>query len=179
MRYYKTTTEEEMRRQLEKTAAQKPKKASSGVIVEGLDSCLVKFAKCCNPLPGDEIIGYVTRGFGVSVHKKDCVNARVQVDDPQNRERWAKCEWAGQIVGETFKSTVDVYGKDRPGLLVDVSVALNNLHVPVYALTVREQPDDATAIQITFGAENLEKLEHVMRTLNKISGITKVERTGQ
>jgi GTP pyrophosphokinase len=180
MRFYKTSTEEELRRQLEKTAAQKPKKASSGVIVEGLDGCLVKFAKCCSPLPGDEIIGYVTRGFGVSVHKKDCINARIPEDDPQSRDRWAKCEWAGQqIAGETFKSTVDVYGKDRPGLLVDVSVALNNLHVSVYALTVREQPDDSTAIQITFGAENLEKLRHVMATLGKISGISAVERTGQ
>ncbi len=177
MRHYKTSSEEEMRKQLEKAATQRQKKASGGVIVEGLDGCLCKFAKCCNPLPGDEIVGYVTRGFGVSIHKRDCVN---YIDsDPSQGERWTRCEWANNITGETFKSTVDIFGKDRPSLLVDISVALNNMRVPVYSLFAREQPDDSTAIQITFGTTNLEQLRHIMSTLAKIQGISAVERTGQ
>ena len=179
MRYYKTSDEQEIKKQLQKSVAQRPRKAASGVIVEGLADCLVKFSKCCNPLPGDEIIGYVTRGFGVSIHKRDCVNVESSLSDPNQQERWVECEWAQRIQGETFKSTVDIYGKDRPGLLVDVSIALNNMRVPVYALIAREAPDDTTAIQITFGAHDLNQLEHVMTNLHKIGGVTKVERTVQ
>ena len=179
MRHYKTTSEEEMRKQLEKTASHRSKKASSGVIVEGLDGCLVKFSKCCSPLPGDEITGYITRGFGVSIHRKDCVNATGTERDPAQSERWVQCEWAEKIDGERFKSTVDIYGKDRPGLLVDVSMALNNMRIPVYSLIAREQPDDATGIQITFGISDLAQLQHIMSSLSKIGGINRVERTVQ
>ncbi len=179
MRHYKTTNEEELRKQLEKSASQRPKKASSGVIVEELDGCLVKFSKCCNPLPGDEIVGYITRGFGVSIHKQDCVNVTSSINDPNQRERWVRCEWAEKITGEIFKSTVDIYGKDRPGLLVDVSVALNNMRIPVYSLIAKEQPDDSTSIQITFGISDLAQLEHIISNLSKIKGVSKVERSVQ
>ena len=85
------------------------KGASSGVIVEGLDSCLVKFARCCNPLPGDEIIGFVTRGFGVSIHKKDCANVINSINDPNNAERWVRAEWAMESAKkEHFKSTIEI-----------------------------------------------------------------------
>lgn len=179
MRYYRTTSEEQIKKQLEKSASQRPRKASSGVIVEGLDGCLVKFSKCCNPLPGDNIVGYVTRGFGVSIHKQDCINVVSAMGDPNQSERWVNCEWAENTAGETFKSTVDIYGKDRSGLLVDVSIALNNMRVPVYSLTAREQPDDQTSIQITFGTSNLSQLEFIIGNLRKIAGIERVERTVQ
>lgn len=179
MRHYKTTSEEELRKQLEKSAAQRSKKSSSGVIVEGLDGCLVKFSKCCNPLPGDDIAGYITRGFGVSIHKKDCANVVGAINDPNQSERWINCEWAEKTTGEIFKSTVDIYGKDRPGLLVDVSIALNNMRIPVYSLIAKEQPDDATAIQITFGISDLAQLNHIISNLKKIPGVTDVERTVQ
>jgi len=178
-RLYKTTTEDALKKQLERSAAQRPRKANSGVIVEGLDSCLVKFSKCCNPLPGDEIIGYITRGFGVSIHKRDCINVESSLADPNQKERWVDCEWSHTVSDETFKSTVDIYGKDRGGLLVDVSVALNNMRVPVYALIAREQPDEQTAIQITFGIHDLEQLRHIISTLCKIKGVVRVERTVQ
>ncbi len=80
-----------------KVPPRKNRRASSGVIVEGLDSCLVKFARCCNPLPGDEIIGFVTRGYGVSIHKKDCQNVVNSLNDPNNAERWVHSEWAMEI----------------------------------------------------------------------------------
>lgn len=179
MRFYKTSNEDELRKQLEKSAAARPKKSSGGVIVEGLDSCLVKFSKCCNPLPGDDIVGYITRGFGVSIHKRDCVNVISSIDDPNHRDRWVKCEWAEKTTGEIFKSTVDIYGKDRPGFLVDVSIALNNMRLPVYSLIAKEQPDDSAAIQITFGISDLAQLQHIMASLKKISGVSNVERTVQ
>jgi len=178
-RDYKTTGAEEIKKQLEKKTQQQPRKAASGVIVEGLDSCLVKFSKCCNPLPGDEIIGFVTRGFGVSIHKRDCVNVENSQADPNQQERWVNCEWARDITGETFKSTVDIIGKDRGGLLVEVSIALNNLHVPVYALIAKEQPDEQTAIQITFGISSVDQLNYIIKTLCRIKGVQRVERSVQ
>lgn len=177
-REYKTTSEEELRNQLKKASAQRTRKASSGVIVEGLDDCLVKFAKCCNPVPGDDIIGYITRGFGVSVHKRDCINVESAMSDPNQKERWVSCEWAEDTRGEIFKSTVDIYGKDREGLLLDVTVALNNMHIPVYSLIAREVPD-GTAIQITFGATDLSQLGNIISNLGRIGGVNKVERTVQ
>ena len=98
--------------------------ASGGVIVEGLDSCLVKFARCCNPLPGDEISGFVTRGFGVSIHKKDCPNVINSINDPNNTERWVRAEWAlDQAKREHFKSTIEIITDNRLGALADISVA--------------------------------------------------------
>ncbi|MGI6403892.1 MAG: RelA/SpoT family protein [Oscillospiraceae bacterium] len=177
--HYRDNSEKILKKQLEKAASQKPRKASSGVIVEGLDSCLVKFSKCCNPLPGDQIIGYITRGYGVSIHKKDCINVVNSLNDPDQKARWVNCEWSEDSSKELFKSTVDIYGKDRPGLLVDVSIALNNMHVPVYSLIAREQPEDSTAIQITFGISGLDQLNHIIKTLCRINGVNRVERTVQ
>jgi len=164
--------EEKLRKQLEKAAAIKPKKASSGVIVEGLDNCLVKFSQCCSPLPGDPIIGLVTRGHGVSVHKQDCTNVD---NNPDNAGRWVSCEWSSTSEREVFKSTVEIFAKDRDGMLVDISVALNNMHVPVYALIAQE----GATIQITIGTHSVEQLEHIVKTLCKISGVDRVERTKQ
>ena len=177
--HYKEDREKILKKQLEKTAAQKQRKASSGVIVEGLDSCLVKFSKCCNPLPGDQIIGYITRGYGVSIHKRDCINVVNSLNDPDQKARWVNCEWSEASSKEIFKSTVDIYGKDRPGLLVDVSIALNNMHVSIYSLIAREQPEDTTAIQITFGISNVDQLNYIIKTLCRINGVTRVERTVQ
>ncbi len=176
-REYKETQEALLRRQMEKAAAQRPRKASGGVIVEGMDNCLVKFSKCCGPLPGDSIIGYITRGYGVSVHKRDCVNVRADIEG--QKERWVACEWSETSRHETFKTTVDLLGRDRQGLLMDVSIALNNMRVPVYDLSAHTQNGDHTAIQITFGSSGVEQLDYLLRTLRKISGVEKVERSIQ
>jgi guanosine-3',5'-bis(diphosphate) 3'-pyrophosphohydrolase len=153
----------------------KPAKASSGVIVEGLDGCLVKFAKCCNPVPGDDIIGFITRGFGVSIHKKDCVNV-VNADTTSNR--WVHTEWAG-TVKETFKASVDIIGGDRQGILADVSVALSNMRVPIHTLMAREGKDGHSHIQVTIGISDLEQLRGIMSSLRKIEGVITVQRSNQ
>ena len=75
-------------------------------VVEGIDNCLVKFAKCCSPLPGDEIVGFITRGFGVSIHKKDCENAQASMANPENRERWVNAHWEEQVQ-ENYKATLE------------------------------------------------------------------------
>ena len=178
-RQYKTTVEEEIKKQLKKSAAQRSRKASSGVIVEGLDGCLVKFARCCNPLPGDSITGYITRGFGVSVHKTDCINVESAKSDINQSERWLNCEWAENAINEVFKSTLDIYGKDRPNLLLDISIALNNMHVQVHSLFSKELPDDMSTIQITFSASSVDQLAHIKNVLAHIQGVQEVVRTVQ
>lgn len=162
----------------EKTVAIKPKKerkASSGVIVEGLDSCLVKFAKCCNPLPGDDIIGFITRGYGVSIHKKDCANVLTAVNDPEQRERWVSSEWA-KSVKETFQSSIEVIGTNRPGLLAELSVLLNNLRVAVHAFMAKELKDGRLSFQVTMAITDVSQLDFITTQIKKIPGIQTVER---
>ncbi|MEG1778010.1 MAG: TGS domain-containing protein, partial [Angelakisella sp.] len=151
----------------------KVSKASSGVIVEGLDGCLVKFARCCNPLPGDDITGFITRGYGVSIHKKDCANVVNAANDP---DRWVHCVWASEV-RETFKSTIEIIGSDRQGLIADVSIALSNMRLPIHTLLAREMKDHLSSIQVTIGISDLNELHSIIASLRKISGVVSVERT--
>ncbi len=159
------------------TTAKPPKKergASSGVIVEGIEGCLVKFARCCNPLPGDDIIGFITRGYGVSIHKRDCVNVTVDTQP----ERWVQCHWAN-VVREKFKSSLDILATDRGGIIADVSIVLSNMHVPIHSLTAKELKNHTTSIQMTIVVNDLDQLQLVITNLRKINGVLKVKRNVQ
>jgi guanosine-3',5'-bis(diphosphate) 3'-pyrophosphohydrolase len=162
----------------EKTVTLKPKKerkASSGVIVEGLEGCLVKFSKCCNPLPGDDIVGFITRGYGVSIHKRDCVNVTAAIGDPAQKGRWVKTEWASSV-RETFQSTIEIIGNNRSALLADLSVLLNNLRVPLHSFMAKELKDGRLSFQITMAISDLSQLGYVTSQIKKIPGILTVER---
>ena len=104
----------------------------------------VKFAKCCSPLPGDEIIGFVTRGFGVSIHKKDCANVRESLRHPENRARWVNAYWADDV-REDYKATLELVCMDRANLVSDVALALGDMRVPIYSLDARAANRDAPA----------------------------------
>ena len=174
------TTEEEKASQVLPKLTQKKSKVSSGVIVEGLDSCLVKFAQCCNPLPGDPIIGFITRGSGVSIHKADCPNVHNSMKDPEQVSRWVSAEWADNATRrEVFKSAIDLLAHDRGLLLADVSITLSNMHIPIHALQAREMKDGMTAITLTLGTTNLEQLSNIMANLRKIEGVVEVKRSNQ
>ncbi len=152
----------------------KKTKSSEGVIVEGLDNCLIKFAKCCNPLPGDAIIGFVTRGFGVSIHKADCANARQGQQGP-DAARWLRAHWA-EDVKENFKSSLEISALDRAGLMLDVSVLLNEMRLPCYAMSARQLSDGRASMSITIGINNTEHLNSVVARLKKVKGVTSVQR---
>ena len=173
------TTEEEKATQVLPKLTQKKSKVSSGVIVEGLDSCLVKFAQCCNPLPGDPIIGFITRGSGVSIHKADCPNVLNSMKDPQQASRWVSAEWADTTRREVFKSAIELLAHDRGLLLADVSITLSNMHIPIHALQARELKDGMTSITITLGTVNVEQLTNIMSNLRKIEGVVEVKRSNQ
>ncbi len=155
-----------------KAQAAKKKKPTSGVIVEGEENCLVKFAKCCNPLPGDEIIGFVTRGYGVSIHKKDCVNVKAEGEDAN---RWVKAQWADSV-NEKFKSTVEINAQNRDALLADVSIMLSNMHIPIHGLTARELPDHGLQIQVNVEVNDVSQLSHLINSFKGIKGVTDVHR---
>ena len=173
------TSEAEKAAQALPKLVQKKSKVSSGVVVEGLDSCLVKFAQCCNPLPGDEIIGFITRGSGVSIHKLDCPNVINSMKDPEQQSRWVAAEWADTTQREVFKSSIELLARDRGLLLAEVSITLNNMHVPLHALQARELKDGMTSVTLTLGTVNVEQLTNIMSNLRKIDGVVEVKRANQ
>ncbi len=153
--------------------------SSDGVIVDGLDDCLIKFSKCCAPLPGDEIIGFITRGHGVSIHKRDCNNVPVDIAAAAEPGRWVNAHWAAHSRRTTFISTLRISGIDRDGLLADVTVMLYNMHVSLHAVNARPTKDGNSVIQITLSAENVEHLKSIINHIEKLHGVFSVERINQ
>ena len=149
--------------------------SSEGVVVEGIDNCPIKFAKCCSPLPGDEIIGFVTRGFGVSIHKRDCANARESMRHPENIDRWVRAYWDDEA-RESYKATLDIVCMDRPNLVSDVALALGDMRVPIYSLTARAAEQGRARMSVTVGITNTEHLNSVVARLKKIKDVVSVTR---
>lgn len=157
-----------------------PNKDSNGVIVEGIDNCLVKFAQCCNPLPGDEIIGFITRGHGVSVHKKDCINVISSMAQEEQRPRWVAARFAGSAaVPKGFRSTLDIVANDRNGILADITILLANFRVPVHEVVARELKNRNCNIVATIGIQDIEQLKNIIQKIKKIDGVISVERSGK
>ena len=153
------------------------KKISSGVHIEGIDDCLVKYSRCCNPLPGDEIIGFITRGYGVSIHKRSCSNVPANIDDAEEPARWVRAEWADQISHETFQSTLQITATDRSGLLADITNQLFAMHLFIHNLNSRETKNDMAYIEVTITVNGINHLKSVISRLSGISGIISVERS--
>ena len=175
-RIYKTDEASKIEKAIAKT--KRERKTSSGVIIEDLDECLVKFARCCNPLPGDEIVGFVTRGYGVSVHKKDCINVVNAMDSDSTSGRWVKARWENTPT-ERYMSTIEITANDRGGLLADVSIALLNMKIPIHTLNAKECRDGMASIKLTVEVGSLEQLTKVMDKFRSLNGVTLVERCGQ
>lgn len=146
-----------------------------GIVVEGLDNCLVKFSKCCTPVPGDEIVGFITRGYGVSVHRRDCPNAAPERRRPEEAGRWIKVSW-GTNTRESYRTALQVVAKDRLSLIMDVSTALAAIKTRVSSLNARSTPDGFTLITMDVDVSDREQLRGVIRRLEQISGVTRVTR---
>ena len=157
--------------------AQKPRKsiANSGVIVEGLDNCMVKFAKCCTPVPGDSIIGFVTRGFGVSVHRQDCANAKASARNPGEDGRWLRTEWA-ENEKHQYNTGIKISANNRVGLLSDVLSQLSNMKINVSELNAREDDEGRCSLYLTVTIFDREHLEFVINRLARVSGVSEVKR---
>lgn len=149
--------------------------STDGVVVEGFDNTPIKFAKCCSPLPGDPIVGFITRGFGVSIHKASCTNAQASMRDPSNAPRWVKAYWADSVK-ESYKAGLEIVALDRTDLLKDVLNALSDMRVPIYTMNAR-QADNCGVINLTVGINNTEHLDRVVARLAKIRDVLKVTRS--
>ena len=151
-------------------------KSEQGIIVEGLDNCLVKFSKCCTPVPGDEIIGFITRGFGVSVHRADCPNASAEKRSaPDQSGRWIKVSW-GATTKDSYPTTLEVVCKDRHNLLMDISTALSQTNSFVLGINSRSTEDEFAIFRIEVRMRDSKQLTLLMNKLHQISGVLKVTR---
>ena len=148
--------------------------STDGVVVEGFDNTPIKFAKCCNPLPGDPIVGFITRGFGVSIHKASCTNAVSSMKDPANAPRWVKAYWADSVK-ESYKAGLEILALDRNDLLKDVLNALSDMRVPIYNMNAR-QAENYGIVNLTIGINNTDHVDRVVARLGKIRDVLKVTR---
>lgn len=153
-----------------------PRKDSGGVYVDGIDNCLIKFSRCCNPLPGDDIIGFITRGFGVSIHKRSCANVPQDISACEEPERWVTVHWASDVQ-EEFKSTLEIIAEDRRGLLADVTLQLTNMHIMIHSLNSREYKDGNAIIHASITVKGREHIDSIIARLGNIKGIVSISRT--
>ena len=151
-------------------------KSEQGIVVEGLDNCLVKFSKCCTPVPGDEIIGFITRGYGVSVHRCDCPNASADKRSaPDQSGRWIKVSW-GSTTNDSYPTVLEVVCKDRHNLLMDISTALSQTNSFVLGINSRSTEDEFAIFRIEVRMKDNRQLTMLMNKLHQISGVLKVTR---
>ena len=156
-----------------------PKRSNSGIIVAGLDNCMVKFSKCCTPVPGDPVIGFITKGYGVSIHRQDCPNADPARRKPEEEGRWVKVSWAENAVTDAgYRTSIEISAKDRDGLALDVAMALSAVKVKVNNLSARSQPDGYAMIYLELAVKDQKELAGVINKLAQIPGVFLVRRAG-
>ncbi len=153
--------------------------ASSGIIVDGIDDCAVKFAKCCTPLPGDDIIGFITKGHGISIHKRDCVNYQSQKDDPKLSGRWIDVSWAEERSTTYFNATLDIVAHDRIGLMADIVNTISTLRIHMHEATGRELKNGNANVIVTVSIAGKEQLEGLMQKIRKIDSVMSVDRSNK
>ncbi len=174
--YRKEHEEEDIERKLEELKQarhRRPKPSSSGVIVKGIDNCLVKLSKCCNPVPGDEIIGYITKGRGVSVHRKDCVNVK---DLLTEENRMIDVEWYNENNDTSYQVEIEVFSNDRNGLLVDILKEIGTTKAKILGVNTKTTKERIAIIDVTLEVENLEELNKVQKAIRKVDSVYEVTR---
>ena len=152
-------------------------KSASGVIVDGIDNCVVKLSQCCSPLPGDDIIGFITRGHGVSVHKKDCINYLTQKDSEP--DRWVPVRWAGKQLPNYYKVALEVVGYNRIGIFSDVLASLSEARITTHEAAARVLKNGNFMASLTISVAGTAELDGVISRMKKISGVLSVDRSAK
>lgn len=156
----------------------KKSSSSSGIVIEGIDSCLIRYAHCCNPVPGDKIVGYITRGRGVSIHRQDCANIANAYSNEEEKARLIEVSW--EINKEVaYLSNIKIVANDRNGMLVDIANIVSDAKVPVKGMNARTTKDGLAIVEITLEITNVEELEKVINKLGAVSGVIDVSRSRQ
>ena len=168
---------------LEKTLAQKVEKKpekekikihhEDGVVVEDTENLLLRLSKCCNPVPGDDIVGYITRGRGISVHRRDCPNV---IGEEDLTNRLIEVEWENKSTGKIYDTDLEVYGFDRSGLLNDILEVINSLSNRLSNINGRVDNNQMATIQFSIGIRNTEELEQIMDKINQIPDVYSIKR---
>jgi len=158
--------------------AQKQGKAVHGILVEGLNNCLVKFSRCCTPVPGDDIVGFITRGQGVSIHRCDCENYLSHMQQQENEGRWVNVSWAREIT-DSYVTTIIILSKDRAGLVMDIATVLNSLNAKVRTLSARDSGGGNAITHVTLEVKNATELKTIMARIRGINGVSQVLRNGK
>ena len=174
--YRKEHQEEDIEKKLEELKQarhRRPKPSSSGVIVKGIDNCLVKLSKCCNPVPGDEIVGYITKGRGVSVHRKDCYNVK---DLLSEENRMIDVEWYNENVETSYQVEVEIYSNDRSGLLVDILKQIGTTKAKILGVNTKTTKEKIAIMNITLEVENLDELNKAQKAIRKVDSVYEVRR---
>lgn len=154
----------------------KAPKSSGGVVVDGIDNCLINMARCCNPLPGEDIIGFITRGHGLTVHRRDCKNVPVDIENSPEPERWVGAHWDSNVKIEA-RSSLDVYAIDRDGVVLDISTTIANAHVKLHSINARPINDGNCLTSMSITVNNKEHLDAIIKLLNKVDGVYLIERS--
>ena len=155
----------------------KPPKSKSGIVVKGLHDLAVRFSKCCNPIPGDEIVGFVTRGRGISIHRTDCIN--VMNMSEEDRHRIIEAEWQQELVknsNEAYKVEINIYANNRTGLLIDISKAFIEKKVEIESINVRVSKQGIVTIEASFPVHSTEELDVMVEKLRNVESIIDIER---
>ncbi len=154
-------------------------KGRGGVIVDGESGCMVKFARCCNPLPGDGIVGFVTKGYGVSIHKRDCPNAISGINNPENADRWldAMWEYSTEInTTETYEALIQIIAHNTITLIADITTALADMRVSILQINSQKKPDDSIIINLMVGCKNIEHYKSIVSRLRGLRDVDDVRR---
>ena len=171
--YRKVNKEENIEEKIEElTKTKEDKPSSSGIIVKGIDNCLVRLSKCCNPVPGDEIVGYITKGRGVSVHRKDCKNVK---DLFEEENRMIDVSW---YTDQPSSYNVDIvlFSNDREGLLTDIIATIATEKAPLIAITSKVSKERIVITELTIEVSNITQLNNMLKSLRKIDSVYDVKR---
>lgn len=150
-------------------------RSHDGVEIEGIDNCLIKLSRCCNPIPGDNIVGFITRGHGVSIHKRECPNVPKDLEACDQPERWIPARWGEQSTKE-FVAGLYIFAFDRFGLLADVTTAIANMRVLINRINTHALKNGNYAIELEVKIESQEQIKAIIAKLSKIDGIISVDR---
>ena len=163
----------------QKTVKPKNLKSNSGIIVDGESGCQVKFAKCCNPLPGDDVIGFITKGYGISIHKKDCPNVIEGKKLEINKDRWKEAHWERDAQDSTrnvYEALLQLFTEDRVGMLADVAVALADMKVAILQVNSQKRTQGRCIISLKISCKNIDHYNSIVARLRTLNGVESVGR---
>ena len=149
-------------------------KAMQGVLVEGIDNCLIRFSRCCTPVPGDAIVGFITRGEGISIHRSDCPNYLNALKNEEEKRRWIAVDWADRTL-DAYVTAFTVSADDRNGLVMDVATVLNSLNAKVRTLNARSHMGKAI-LSVTVEVKNLAALNQIIARIRGVRGVLDIQR---